>query len=145
MHSEILGPVIALTAWTLIVLVWLVVVRLPAMQKAGIDLMTARGGRPGVLDGVVPDKAQWPAHNYIHLVEQPVLFYAIALTLALMGQGDGLNATIGWAYVGLRVLHSLVQISFNRIIVRFTLFLLSTLALLALILHAAMAYWRWHG
>ena len=138
MHSEILKPVVVLIAWTLVMLVWMVVARLPAMRRAGIDLSKARGGRPGALDGVVEDRAQWPAHNYMHLVEQPTIFYAVALVLAVTDTGDGLNAAIAWVYVGLRVAHSIVQATFNRILVRFVLFALSSLALMALTLHAAM-------
>ena len=139
MNSEILRPVVVLIAWSLVMLVWMVVVRLPAMRKAGIDLGKARGGKPGALDGVVPDEAQWPAHNYMHLMEQPTLFYAVALTLALIGAGDGLNATIAWAYVLLRIGHSIVQVTANVIRFRFALFALSSLALIALTLHAAIA------
>ena len=142
MHSEILSPVVALVAWTLVMLVWTMAVRMPALKKAGIDMSKARGGRPGLLDTMLDEKAQWPAHNYIHLVEQPTLFYAVALALAVMGQGDGMNATIAWVYVALRVLHSLVQATFNKISIRFSLFVLSTLALIALTLHAGMAIWH---
>jgi hypothetical protein len=71
-------------------------------------------------------------------MEQPTLFYAIAITLALLGWGDGLNAAIAWAYVGLRVLHSIVQATVNRVVVRFAIFTLSTLCLIALTVHAAM-------
>lgn len=142
MHSPILQPVIALIAWTLVMLVWMVVVRMPAMKKAGIDVNTISGGHPGALDGVVEAKAQWPAHNYMHLMEQPTLFYAICFVLVLQGAGGGWNVTLAWAYVGLRVLHSLVQATFNRVIIRFTLFALSTLALVGLTLHAAMIYWH---
>lgn len=138
MHSPILQPVVALIAWSLVMLVWMIVVRLPAMKKAGIDLGRARGGRPGVLDGAIPDQAQWPAHNYIHLMEQPTLFYAVALVLAFAGAGDGINATIAWAYVLLRIVHSIVQATSNIIRFRFALFALSSLALIALTLHAAM-------
>lgn len=139
MQSEILKPVVALVAWTLVMLVWMVAVRLPAMKRAGVDLSKVSGGRPGALDGVVEERAQWPAHNYMHLVEQPTIFYAVALVLAMVGAGDGLNATIAWLYVALRIVHSIVQATFNRILVRFILFALSTLALVALTLHAAMA------
>jgi len=139
MNSEILKPVVVLVAWTLVMLGWLVVKRMPALKAAGIDIGKARGGHPGALDGVVPEQVQWPAHNYIHLLEQPTLFYAVALMIALTGTGDGVNATIAWAYVALRIMHSIVQATFNRIAVRFVLFGLSTLALIALTLHAAMA------
>lgn len=139
MHSEILAPIVALVAWTLVMLVWMMAIRMPALRKAGIDMSRARGGRPGILDTMLDEKAQWPAHNYIHLVEQPTLFYAMALALALLGQGDGINATIAWIYVGLRILHSIVQATFNKVAIRFTLFVLSTLALAALTLHAGIA------
>jgi hypothetical protein len=139
MHSQILAPVVALVAWSLVMLVWMMAVRMPALKRAGIDMSKARGGRPGILDGMVEERAQWPAHNYIHLMEQPTLFYAIALTLALMGQGDGVNAWIAWGYVGLRIAHSLVQATINKVAVRFSLFVLSTFALIALTLHAGMA------
>lgn len=136
MTAEILKPVVVLAAWTIAVLFYLMSVRLPAMKAAGIDLGKARGGKPGALDGRVPEQAQWPAHNYIHLVEQPTVFYAIALLLAFAGAGNGLNATLAWVYVGLRVVHSLVQIFGNIIRYRFALFLVSTLVLAALIVRA---------
>ena len=138
MHSQILQPVVVLIAWSIVMLAWMIVVRLPAMKKAGIDLGKARGGRPGALDGTIPDQAQWPAHNYIHLMEQPTLFYAVTLVLAIAGAGDGANATIAWAYVLLRIAHSIVQATSNIIRFRFALFALSSIALLALTLHAAM-------
>jgi hypothetical protein len=137
-----LAPVVALVAWTLVMLVWMMGIRMPAMKKAGIDLGKARGGRPGILDTVLEEKAQWPAHNYIHLMEQPTLFYALAITLAALGIGGGVNAQLAWAYVILRILHSIVQATFNRIAIRFTLFGLSTLVLMALTFQAARAFWH---
>jgi hypothetical protein len=139
MNSPILTPIVVLVAWSLLMMFWMVAARLPAMKAKGIDLRTAVGGRPGVLDGVIDERAQWKAHNYIHLMEQPTLFYAIALTLALIGQGDGLNAILAWIYVGLRVVHSLVQATVNIIRYRFLAFLLSSLVLLALTVHALIA------
>ncbi len=142
--NAILGPVLALVAWTLVVLVWMMAARLPAMKRKGIDLSRAKGGRPGVLDGVIEDEAQWKAHNYIHLMEQPTLFYAICLALALLGAGGGVNTMLAWAYVVLRVLHSLVQGTVNIIRYRFALFVLSTLVLAALTLHAGMVLLHVH-
>ena len=139
MNSPILAPVVVLVAWSLIMLIWMVASRLPAMKAAGIDIKVARGGRPGGLDGMLPEKAQWPAHNYIHLMEQPTLFYAICGVLALVEQGAGLNLTLAWVYVGLRIAHSILQATVNIIRFRFALFALSTLCLAALTVHAAMA------
>ena len=139
MHSPILAPVVALVIWSLVMLQWLVIARLPAMKAAGIDLKTVRGGKPGGLDGVLPDAAQWKAHNYIHLMEQPTLFYAVCGVLALAEAGGGINLTLAWAYVALRVLHSLVQATANIIALRFTMFALSTAALIWLTVDAALA------
>lgn len=119
--------------------VWMYATRLPAMRKAKIDTFNLVGGAGSDLKAIIPPKQQWPADNYNHLHEQPTIFYAIAITHALIGTGDGVNLTIAWAYVALRVLHSLVQVLVNRVIVRFTLFSLSSLCLIALTLHAAMA------
>ena len=34
-------------------------------------------------------------------------------------RGDGFNTILAWAYVGLRVAHSIVQATINRVIIRF--------------------------
>lgn len=134
---EILAPVVALLAWTMVMWLWMYAVRLPALTASGLKPDDARNTK--ALDEVLPPKTQWPAHNYNHLHEAPTLFYAVAIVLALVGQGDGLNAMIAWAYVGLRVAHSLVQATINKVALRFALYALSSLALIALIFHAAMA------
>ncbi len=143
MHSEILKPVAVLVAWSLVMLVWTLAVRMPALKKVGIDINTAVGGKPGGLDGVIDEKAQWPAHNYIHLMEQPTIFYAAALVIAMTGTGNGMNATIAWIYVALRIAHSVLQATVNIIRYRFLLFAGSTLAMMALSLHALITVF--HG
>ena len=138
-YSPILIPVVALVAWSLIVMLWMVATRLPAMRKAGITLSSAPpGSRGSQLDGVLPDEAQWKAHNYNHLMEQPTLFYAIAITLALMDMGDGVNYWLAWGYVAFRVLHSIVQTTVNRLIYRTPLWVLASLCLIGLTLHAGL-------
>src|SRR5438067_13816695 len=84
MHSPILAPVVALVAWTLVMQVWMYTARIPAMRRAGISLKGRVGTRGGALEGAVPDEVNWKAHNYNHLLEQPTIFYAIALALALL-------------------------------------------------------------
>ena len=137
-YSPILAPVVALVAWSLIVMLWMVVTRMPAMKKAGISLNGLVGGRGANLDGVIPDEVQWKSHNYAHLMEQPTLFYAIALTIALMGMGSGINYWLAWGYVGLRVIHSIVQATVNIVMYRFALFFLASLCLIGLTTHAAL-------
>jgi hypothetical protein len=136
--SPILAPVVALVAWTLLMMIWLYAVRFPAMRRKGISLKGRVGSKGGDLDGVVEPHVQWKAHNYNHLMEQPALFYAICLVLALSGAGDvAINAWLAWVYVGFRVAHSLVQATVNVVRWRFFLFLAASLCLVGLTVHAA--------
>lgn len=136
---EILAPLVALAAWTMVMWLWMYATRLPAMMKAKVDPDRLANDPEVTLDKVLPPSVQWKAHNYNHLHEAPTVFYAIALTLALIGEGGGINATLGWTYVALRVIHSLVQVLGNKVKLRFMIFVLSSLVLIALILHAGMA------
>lgn len=136
---DILRPVVALAAWTMVMWVWMYATRIPAMNAAKADANALAQKSAAALDDLLPAAVQWKAHNYNHLHEAPTVFYAVALVLAMIGQGDGLNATIAWAYVGLRVAHSLVQATVNKGMLRFLLFALSSLALMALVVHAVMA------
>jgi len=136
---DILQPVVALLAWTMVMWVWMYATRIPAMLKAGIDAKGLVGTTGASLRAQLPDNVSWKADNYNHLHEAPTIFYAVAIVLAIIGAGDGLNTTLAWAYVGLRVLHSIVQATVNKVALRFALFALSSLALMALIVHAAIA------
>src|SRR3546814_4893382 len=116
--NAILGPVATLALWSMIMWVWMYATRIPAMQRAKIDAAKMVGGTGKGLDDVLPADVQWKAHNYNHLMEQPTVFYAVAIALAAGGMGGGLNAQIAWAYVGLRSeehtseLQSLMRISY---------------------------------
>lgn len=135
----ILQPVVALAAWTMVMWVWMYATRIPAIRAAKVDPDRLARDPEARLDKLLPPEVQWKAHNYNHLHEAPTVFYAVAIVLAIVGQGDGLNADLGWAYVALRVIHSLVQATVNKIMVRFAVFALSSLVLLALVIHAAIA------
>lgn len=133
-----IGPVVALLIWSFIMLIWLYATRIPAMAAAKMD--------PEKFKDDPTAKEKLPAGprrvsaNYTHLMEQPTLFYAACFALQFLGQGEHpINIGLAWAYVVLRVVHSLVQATVNIIIIRFLLFALSSLALGALIFHAAIA------
>lgn len=134
-YSPILAPVVALVAWTMVMWAWMYVTRIPAIQKAKmkLDPNAPRGEQMATL----PASVRWKADNYNHLFEQPTIFYAIALALAQVGAGDGINLKLAWAYVILRVVHSLVQALINKIELRFSVFFLSSLLLIGLIYNAA--------
>jgi hypothetical protein len=138
--SPILAPVIALVLWTFVMWVWLYATRIPAIGKAKIPLDPNR--TPSEFSAQLPPRVRWKADNYNHLMEQPTLFYATALTLALVGSGSGLSAQLAWAYVALRIVHSLVQALVNVILVRFTIFSIASLVLLAMAIQAALVVFK---
>ena len=132
-YSPILAPVVALVAWTLVMLVWLAIARRRAFAKMGISWGSIPRGSRGVnLDGRAPDEAQWPSHNYNHLMEQPTIFYALVFYIVLSGHTDATHIYSAWAYVALRAAHTLVQGTINVVPMRFLLFTLSTLALMVM-------------
>jgi hypothetical protein len=141
---EILKPVAVLAGWTMVMWIWMYATRLPAIGKLpkssepGAD----QGWTSAMLEGLLDRKIQWKAHNYNHLHEAPTVFYAVALSLAIIGQGDGLNAQIAWVYVMLRIVHSIWHVTINKVMVRFALFALSSFALMALVLHLILAVFR---
>jgi len=138
MNAPILAPAAILILWSLIMLIWLAATRLPALSKAELDLSGA-GGRGQDIDPQLPPSVAWKSHNYAHLMEQPTLFYAVVVLLTLVGQGDGLNAQLAWAYVGIRIAHSLWQVLVNTIPIRFGLFILSTISLFTLSINLVIA------
>jgi hypothetical protein len=139
-NSPILQPVTILALWSLVIWLWMYATRIPAlMRNPDYDTTGSVGGTGVDLRSVIPANVQWKADNYNHLMEQPTVFYALAITLALLGAGGGLNATLAWLYVGCRIAHSLVQILVNRVVVRFALHVIGTIPLIMLGVHAAFA------
>ena len=138
MDAEIFRPVVVLAAWTMVMWLWMYATRIPAMTKAKVDpdSLVRQGGTK--LDDILPAEVQWKAHNYNHLHEQPTIFYAVAILIGVEGAGNGYSATVAWAYVALRIVHSLVQATVNRVAIRFGIFVLASLALIALVVHAVM-------
>jgi hypothetical protein len=137
MHSPILGPVVLLAAWSMVMWAWMYVTRLPAIRRAKLrlDPTAPRGEQMATL----PAHVRWKADNYNHLMEQPTVFYAVAISLALLGRGQGAPLALAWSYVGLRVVHSVLQATWNKIEARFTLFALSSLALIGMLVVAVQA------
>lgn len=139
--KTLLQPVAILILWSMVMWVWLYATRIPALREANVDLERRKGGTGKDLDGLLPPSVQWKAHNYNHLMEQPTLFYAVILTLALLGDQDPFTVQVAWAYVFLRIVHSLVQATWNKIVVRFSIFALASVALIMLAIRAvALAF-----
>ena len=136
MEKAMLAPAAALVVWTLAMLVWMARSRFPAMAEAGMDIANLPpGGRGQDLEGVLPDRVNWKAHNYTHLLEQPTLFYAVVVMLAMMEPTLDL-VIAAWLYTALRVIHSVWQAMVNAIGIRLHLFRASTLVLAYLAVRA---------
>jgi len=136
MHSPILAPLLALVLWSFVMWAWLYATRIPAIIKNRIALDPHRP--VAEFHAQLPAPVRWKADNYNHLMEQPTLFYAVTLTLALLGAGAGLDTVLAWTYVGLRIAHSLVQATVNVIMIRFAIFMAASLVLLVLAVRAAL-------
>ena len=137
MSNLILQPVLALVGWTLVMCGWLYATRIPAIRRHHVVYDPARPAHE--FHTQLPARVRWKADNYNHLMEQPTLFYAIALVLALTDGGDRLDGWLAWAYVAIRIVHSLVQATVNVIPARFAIFMVGSVVLLAMTVRAALA------
>ena len=137
--TEILLPVVTLVAWSMVMWVWMYATRIPAALAMGLEF-DPHAPIPQQMS-TLPSKARWKADNYNHLMEQPTIFYALAVSLAFLGEGGGLNLYLAWGYVGCRVCHSLVQATINHIGMRSSLFLISNAFLFALTFRAMFAFY----
>jgi hypothetical protein len=72
------------------------------------------------------------ADNFRNLFELPVLFYLALVVAALTGQVTSVTLTLAWAFVALRVVHSAIHCSYNRVWHRFYAYLACGLVLWAL-------------
>lgn len=132
-------PVLVLILWTLLMWVWMYATRIPAMQKAKIDPQDAISPASGNWRSKIPNEVHWKADNYNHLHEQPTIFYALMFFTGLTaGSGDTFLLVLAWAYVILRIAHSIVQVTVNKVMIRFILFALSSLVLIVFALKEAV-------
>jgi hypothetical protein len=137
--SPLLGPVVALVAWSLVMMVWMAIARGREFKRLGITRANIPDGARGAdLEGKASPQAQWKAHNYMHLMEQPTIFYAIVFALVLMDFDAPINVWLAWGYVAFRVLHSILQATTNVVRHRVVLFGLASLCLVGLTVHAAL-------
>lgn len=134
--NSILTPILIMVSWSLFMWLWMYMTRLPAMTKADVDPQDA--AHPGSLN-VLPSNVRRIADNYNHLHEQPTIFYALVIYCHLAGITDSTTVMLAWGYVGARVVHSIVQSTFNKVMIRFLLFVLSNVFLFAVAIRALLA------
>lgn len=136
-QTAIFGPLLATMLLTFAVWVYLYVRRIHWIQTRNIqpaDLMA-----PGALAQLSPAAVNNPSDNFKNLFEIPVLFYALALYLFATSQVDSTYVTAAWIFAGFRVLHSAVHCTFNLIMLRFYLYLISTVAVFFMLFRAVFA------
>jgi hypothetical protein len=139
MDTSILAPAAVLVVWSLFMLLWMAATRFPAIFKSGLDLKAAPpGGRGQDLEQVLPANVNWKSHNYTHLMEQPTIFYAAVLIIAVAGSSTPTMVNFAWGYAILRIIHSLYQSLVNVVMVRFSIFVLATICLMVLAVHAVI-------
>ena len=133
---SILLPVLVLAFWTFIIFAIMAPARFYFLRMK--HPQTAAHTKN--LKGLLPPWTERVADNYNHLFEQPVVFYVITLSIAVLNNIEPLMIQLAWAYVVLRVLHSIVQITFNFVPLRFTLFVTSWLILGYMIAFTILQY-----
>ena len=137
-QTAIFGPFFATIFLTFVVWVYLYVRRISFIQSRGLtpkDMAV-----PGRLAELSPPEVSNPSDNFKKLFEIPVLFYSPTHLLFVTNQVDAVYVNAGWVFFGFRVLHSAVHCTFNLVMLRFYLYLFSTLALWFMVARAALAW-----
>ncbi len=125
--AEILLPFVGMLSLTFVVWLVLYVRRIGYMRKNRVnpqDFTTPEKGK-----ALLPEYVNYPAYNLANLFELPVVFYAICLFLYTTESVDQTYVVSAWVFFVLRVLHSIVHCTINRVMLRFKLYVLSALAL----------------
>ena len=135
-NTQILWPILSMMLLTLIVWVYMYVTRLGHIKSARIDpqeLTTAYRAAKHF-----PEHIAYPSENLRNLFELPVLFYALCLYLYVTEAVDSLYLVLAWAFVVLRVVHSAIHCTINRVHWRFIAYMLSSTALWVMLLRAVL-------
>ena len=135
MNDLILQPILFMGALSLVMMLLMYLTRIPAakvLEAEGVDLQQL--SHPAQLSGVFPRKGERFADNYNHLWEQPMLFYAVVLVIWAPGHTDAVHLAAAWTYCGLRLAHSVVQVTVNHVWVRFSVFVMSWIALAVMLI-----------
>jgi hypothetical protein len=133
-NPSILYPVFALAGWTGLVLLLIPIARFRAAARREVVAADFKVGE----SLSVPDAVRIPNRNYMNLLELPVLFYVVCVLFYVAVMPSPAAIGLAWAYVGLRVLHSVVHLTYNHVIHRLILFAASNGVLFTLWIAAAV-------
>lgn len=127
-NLNILHPLFALAAWTLLVLLLIPFVRVRSVRRREIAPNDFKYGE----SSAVPPAVSIPNRNYMNLLELPMLFYVVCVVLYITTGASRLAVFVAWAYVALRMVHSIIHLSYNHVLHRLAAFTLSNAALVSL-------------
>ena len=140
MNDLILQPILFMGVLSLLMMLLMYLTRIPAAKQLETEgVVLQQLSHPSQLGGVFPSRVERVADNYNHLWEQPTLLYAIIGVIWGLGHPDTVHLYCAWAYCGCRLIHSIVQISINHVWLRFSLFMLSWIALATMLLREVLA------
>lgn len=128
MQTAIVLPAIALVLLTAIVWVRLYIVRIGEIRQRRIDPQSLATSASA---GQALQRVQ-ASDNFKNLFEVPVLFYALCALLASAQDVSAFFVVGAWVYVALRCIHSFIHLTYNRVMHRFAVYVLSTVVLLTL-------------
>ena len=136
-QQAIFGPFFATIFLTLVVWVYMYIRRIRFITS---NTFSAQELTPSAFAQLSPPEVANPSDNLKNLFEIPVLFYALVLYLFVTQQVDTVYVNAAWVFVVFRALHSAVHCTFNLIMLRFYLYLISTLAVWFIAIRAAFTY-----
>ena len=129
---SILEPMLAMLAWSGLIVAILLMSRIPSVAKQWGNLQFAK--HSDELRPKLPEKFRYITDNYNHILEQPTLFYAVLIYIQLADTASQTNVSLAWTYVSLRVIHSAIQLTSNNVSWRAVSFATSSLILIGMIL-----------
>ena len=128
---SILNPMLAMMAWSGLIVAILLMTRMPVVVTQWGNLQFAK--HSDELRPKMSEKFRYITDNYNHIFEQPTLFYAVLIYIQLAGTTNQTNISLAWAYVFLRVVHSLIQLTSSNVSWRAASFATSSLSLMVII------------
>jgi hypothetical protein len=121
-------PVGVLAVWTLLVYMLVGISRIRAVRGRRVSPKAFLYGE----SPEVPPDVSLPNRNLMNLLEAPVLFYVVCICLYATRHVNRGVVTLAWIYVGLRIAHSLIHLTTNRVPHRLLAFAASNFVLVAL-------------
>ena len=134
--TAILLPVVGMFVLTFLVWTYLYIRRIGYMRRQRINPQAVRSPERG--RELLPEEINYPAHNLANLSELPIVFYALCLLLYITAMADTIDVAAAWTFLLFRAAHSAIQCTFNRVMLRFSVYMVSALILWFMVARTAL-------